>query len=795
MIEKLRNRLNVPLIDRDGQLVEHRDYVNVPYAEMFSDPIAIIDWKTNGEDKPFVEELSRPIFYNGVEFHGDYAWGSAVKRGQTMGLTKDVGRQFGFVKSTEDGQRVQRWLLAQGLNGGFKASELRVKIVQLGTSVNGYILEDGNDLIDYSLYQDYVSGDLVNLGGARESYTVWQRIPFSEALWNEFAPKVDDLIHALGNPTSFHYINSYSSFNEKKELVALDTAMTEHPFVANALVRSCAAMYLQACTSLPTGGVFKVAIPSAAPKVVWAGHEGKGTCHRFPVDSNSSIQALEFSTSKDEQERIANAIIGQHTIACDEFFDKGCFTPVKDLGYDLVICSENIKMSKKDLKEIRKTGEMTIHNVIMPFIMVYEKGSAVGVNAKWAKDLLGLDFDGDMLCLVDCDDKPVYWQAVKDLKPGKTPKLPKEKTAITETSRASMIFKSMSNLVGFASNVASMSFVIKDREALALRLGFKSEEALNNTLNYFIKCGTDGFKTSIDLVTVEKQVAALQNNLQQIVGGAPWTVWGHHPDMFTRRVPEFAFINENNVYCHEDGTIMTKDEAKVAIKPHMDGTIAQIAKRMLPAIQQLLDTPIKTRPLSAFRKWAFDVSKEEYEAAQSIVLFHNARVKRVNWLDPESIANYKRLLGFEIEAWLASGIDRKRAACALWQVVHSSRSMDSGASCVFLAFPEEAKWIVENKPGLSGGFNTVLTGLNFQLPGCTHLDVDVEIVDVTVSKAGKTLIRKAVVAQVQGQKQPGSDYPRNMIAMVAVNADQPENGNYHAIINQISTGAWSCQLV
>ena len=60
---------------------------------------------------------------------------------------------------------------------------------------------------------------------------------------------------------------------------------------------------------------------------------------------------------------------------------------------------------------------------------------------------------------------------------------------------------------------------------------------------------------------------------------------------------------------------------------------------------------------------------------------------------------------------------------------------------------------------------------------------------------GKTVIRKALVAQVPGQLQPqNTAYPRDMIAMVAANADQPAIGQYKASIRRISESAWRCEL-
>ena len=95
------------------------------------------------------------------------------------------------------------------------------------------------------------------------------------------------------------------------------------------------------------------------------------------------------------------------------------------------------------------------------------------------------------------------------------------------------------NLVGFASNVASSTFAVADREDLARTLGYKSEATLNAALNWFIKVGTDGFKTMVDLRKVERQLNILQSNLQRVLGKAvPWTKWPNEW-AFRRGVPGF----------------------------------------------------------------------------------------------------------------------------------------------------------------------------------------------------------------------------------------------------------------
>jgi hypothetical protein len=137
------------------------------------------------------------------------------------------------------------------------------------------------------------------------------------------------------------------------------------------------------------------------------------------------------------------------------------------------------------------------------------------------------------------------------------------------------------------------------------------------------------------------------------------------------------------------------------------------------------------------------------------------------------------------------------AANAIWYVSHSARSDTSGAGSVFLGFIDECMGIIGEKPGLhSKGFQTVLIGLGWQLPDIDDLDTEAEIVDVQVDNGKRSLVRKAVVATVDGQVQPkDTRYPTNMIALVAKNANQPEVGHYRARITRYSDSSHRAILV
>jgi hypothetical protein len=134
-MKKLDNRVTVPVVDRFGYLVEEQEYRNTPLAELYPDEkVILVQWTAEQDNtRPSVEELSMPVEYEGQNFYGAYAWGSAVKRGITIGLTRDFPVIDGPVKLVEDGQRIGRWLMSQGIFGGFTANKLEIGIENPGT--------------------------------------------------------------------------------------------------------------------------------------------------------------------------------------------------------------------------------------------------------------------------------------------------------------------------------------------------------------------------------------------------------------------------------------------------------------------------------------------------------------------------------------------------------------------------------------------------------------------------------------------------------------------------------------
>jgi hypothetical protein len=770
-ITKLSNEVQLSVVTPAGEKLDTRTLHNVALPELFpNEPVVIIDWVANGQ-APTEEELKVPVLAEGQTFYGWYGWGSAVKRGQTLGLTHDLLAQDAvLLKTAERAQKTSRMLLGQGLYGGLKGT-FNVMVVKRGTIVNGHPVDDGHGLIRRELAERGDSGlEKITLGKARQSYTFWQRIPWSDDLEAELKPIIDDTLVDAANPANWLYRKG-AQWDERKALADLDESMIEHPYIAQALSRSSAEDFARVATTVDVPATVRVAVPTTAGRAVV---DGRCVLVRYPVDSNGSLQAVDEDPDQDDVERIAKMEVIQHTVASKDLMANGCFGVVDELpeGVDLVLCVDDIKMGDRDV------GIRMVEGVVT-FNQWYAPGCAVGVNSKWAKVRMGLDYDGDLVFVYDCSELPVLWQAVSDLTPGKTPKLEKTKSRLD--ARPKMIVNSMKNLVGFASNVASTTFAVADRDKLARDLGYKSESSLNAALNWFIKVGTDGFKTMVDLGKVEQQLNILQSNLQRVLGkSVPWTKWPNEW-AFRRGVPAF----------YKEG--MDENEAKNAVPAFFDGTIAQICRLTLPSMKAALEVRglITVKPLSSFRDWAPRVSKDVAGQAHELQMEFNARVRRVNFTDGEDILAFRRWWQDKLAAW--TELPRETVCAAMWREAHNSRSEDASAASVFIGFPALVKWIISDKPGLDeDGTDTLLVGLNYVFDEpVTRITVPVQVREFEQEKGRKRVVRKIVCGDVPGKKAPRAPYPEDLIGMVELRAQQPEVGEYVAHIVKAGHGkAW-----
>lgn len=802
-MKKLDNRVQIAVVDKNGQEVTSLEYRNTPYSELYKkEDVILVQWVGKDDrDRPKPVDLVKPIAFENKKFHGSFAWGSSVKRGFTIGMTRDFPHIDGPVKLVEDGQRVGRWLLSQGVFGGFTAEELTIGVIPGGTQTKAGPVEDGFGYIRKSIVQKFARKERVKLGQSRDQWCYWQRIPW-EKVEDEMLPIIRDSLIDASDPSKMLF-QSAGNFDFKKELYEVDEQMIEHPFVAASLNRSSQTYFSRLATSVNLKGEFRTAVPTTCPTVCWPFHEGKIAIDRSPIDSNGSIQAIELKCDAAEEARIASMEVVQHSISSKEYSIKGCLGAVDDdlLDYDIVVCADDIKMAP-NLKEARSSFSLTITDAVVPFLQIWDSNSIVGVNAKWAKSLMGLDHDGDGVRLVDCNDKPKLWQAISELAPGETPKLKKSKRPLEEgDERPDMIYKSMVNLVGMATNVAGSTYMVEDRSLLASQLGFRSVENMDLRLNYFIKVGTDGFKSDVDQAGVAKEVAVMQNNISKLYGrSAPWCLWGDDNWAFKRGLPPVIESQTEDFEFMIDGCSEPVDldsmSLKLAIWPFMDGTIAQIARIVIPALEPNWNETVPVRPLTLFRTWAPRPTDRLIKQAEEVQYWFNVRVGRVNWASGASVHAFKIGLLERVEEWLAKGVSVKGASEALWWVAHSSRGGDATAASIFMAFPDEAKRIIREKPG-EKVTTAVLVGLGYQLPGFNYgLLENLEIADITVEKGGKRILRRVLLGTVEGQVPPKDEsLPRNLIAFIAANEAQPDPGVYNLDVVKFGESSWMAKLM
>jgi hypothetical protein len=626
---------------------------------------------------------------------------------------------------------------------------------------------------------------------AKGSYTFWQRITLNNKLKRELKPYVQEKINYIEKDMPDMYYDHLASFDTKKELVDLDSNMIHHPFVANMLGRSLREYFVRAATSVYAGQQIRVAVPTQVADAVLP--PGKNVLTRYPVDSNGSIQAFPENTTPEyiaEYERISNMEVIQYSLSSKKVFAKGCLGIEDDLdGYDLVLCEEDVKMGKLD----------KITKALLSFTAYYSAGSAFGINVQTMKDVMGYDADGDMGEIINCNELPELWNAVKSMKNGTTPKLIKTKRSLEKADlRGEMIVKSMSNLVGMSSNVSTKTLATLERELLAHSLGYEDEQTMDKRLNYFIKCGTDGFKTDVDLIDIEKKVKQFDSALENISKfWAPWIKWNRDPETFKHDIPLIVHeilnddIDGGYKYVTPGGTVdLDKDQLKIIVHPRMNGTIAWIARQMLPVIGTRIGEPIKVRPLSYYLTWAPIAPSKLISKAKSLNNWFGRQSKTVNWKDGEEIRSFRASFMKHVNAWIGKN-DPQDYVHALWRVAHATRSKTAGGGSVFFAFPDECKEIISNKPGRNSNM-VVITGIHYQVPGFTNYTGEIEIMDIEDKKSGKLYIRKAVCAKIDGQLEPrDTRYPRNMIALISSTSDQIKSGIYNVIITQKSEKSWT----
>ncbi len=794
-IAKFESLLDVTVIDRNGQPTGEKRMLCSPALTHYypDEPVVYVNWLWEGAERPTEAQLQAPITCNGKTYQAHWAWGSSVKKGYTIGLTHDILRESGLGAKAEDGQRFGRWLLPNALYGAC-TGDLKIKVVKPGTVIGGYPVEDGMGYVRQgivSIARNQRSA--IKLGAVNDSFHICQRLEWTDELAAESIPHINARLITMSDPLVWLASNRVR-FDQKAELVHLEKRMELHPYIANSLNRSRQAYATRLATTIPMNASWRNVVPTTAATIA---ARGKYVVGRYPIDSNSSTRAVEADADQAEIDRISGMEVAQYTLCSPRFMAKGNIGVVADdvLGnYDIVICTEDVKMAANGVSNARQSLCLDGHDSYLGLTQYWAAGSSIGINAAFWK-VMGGDFDGDGAAVVDCSERPALWNAVGKLPEQPTYKLIKTNSAWSKGDmRARMIVKSLecAVIVGFATNVAAATFAVRDRALLAKAIGY-DVAALDKELNNLIKIGTDGFKADVDTEKAEKRCAVLQSAIQKALGkGAPWCSWSKDTYAFRHAVPQFAHLGMKD----------KSEEARICIPATMDGTVPQICKITLPQIDRFLTVQIEAKPLMAFDNWADECSESLIIEAEALQTQYNFRVKQTNFSDPAAIDDFTAWWTQEVQGWIDSSKSPKAAlADALWHVAHNARSAQAGAGSVFMADPlrEEVLDIVRNKPGLRKGSNNnvVVTGLQFALPA-DRLDLvvaKVEIVEHRQVKDGKVVVRKVILSSLNGQKPAGAGWPTDMLGVVSTESRQPEEGLYNArFVRHGDARMWRAEL-
>ena len=823
----LKSSVEVPVVDQTGEpLHETRTFVNTPLAYYHpDDTFVVIDWLAADDERPDVETISKPVVVDGIAYQGDKCGGSLVKSAQTFGVVRDYLTESGLAHKISDVVRFKRAFLVDGLYGGGILDDLRVDIVEAGKLYKGLPVEDGWGYISASLAAKLSNGHrLIKSNGSREAFQFWQSIPWTPAVQKECLPLIMDQMVAMADPAVFAFNNNSAHQSEKREWALLDDPMKLHPFVANAFARDLADSFRRAAGTTPTNAHWKVAVPTTLSKAAVA---EETVLYRYPIDSYAAIQAVDADEdAQSEIDRIAAMEIIQFTLVDPKtMFASGCLGVVEDdvLGGPdvVVICSDNIKMAVNgSLDKVKAMSSIVLNDAALVFPQHYEAGSGLGLNTAFFKKMGG-DFDGDLVTYFNVNQEDRSFkavaQAVRDLPAGSSLKLKKSKIALSKGDRrGEMLVNNMRNLVGFASNLRSATFMLEDRNEMARALGFRSVVEMDELLNFYISAGTDGYKSfvlykrlrgrdgkmydkPITIDELEKEAGVIQSNIIALFKKmAPETGWKKSKWAFRQRIPQIVEQGD----CTKE---MDKDEKRLAIEWWMTGTVQEIAKLTLPNMNAALDTPVESRPLSYFRRWASKPNSDLYEAAMALQVWYNGRVKRHNWSSSDDTNALKGQWTQKIDKFVADGgHDRWDVANALWAVAHSSRSDDAGAASIFWGMPDETRRIILEKPGKQGvqeAQGLVMTGLLYNVtnPLASWIG-EVQVVYHTVVKKGRA-VHRATVCPIGNHpfefqaKDADNPWPEGMIGVISTEKDQPDEGFYAASYTRKGNGkSWQLTL-
>lgn len=775
----------------------------------------------------------------GTKFWGYFIWGSGAKNGITIGIQRDLLKES-IGAGPIDGQRGHRMYLANCMYGAAKLKKVKVLILGKKDVVPGlgYPMADGFDYYDEDLIEVARQSAHVDQSdnkiepqepeAASDNYSRDQRVPLmvrqligdgpetewvSTGVWEENVPYLQEAITELTTkPVEAKNVQNLNEAHEKSkaELVLLEPLMAKHSYVAHSLQRKRARDAARLSSSFPMKSKVRLMVPTTAP--IAALPRGRWVINGMPITSYNAMRAVTITKAdRAEINRIKAMPVAQTTIVSPDIFSKGQGGIIKGLkektGYDIIMCSENIKMAsvKYNYKDgARLLKEIEIDGGFIGLLAYTAAGHAIGINPQVAEEM-SRDYDGDYAYITDCSARPAYWTQVKQFPVQASPKLPKiagewpkDAQGNEIEDRPRLILETMDDIIGFATNLMSGTFTMMDHDGFATeQMAYQAMDVMDDLTTWFCRIGEDLFKTDLSKIknkktgkpltikTVKAEMGAFQDLLTKKLGRMPtYCGWRRDPEAFKTMVPE--------VWSHAlDGLEKTDARVRTSLNPGWTGTIATIGKYALPQLQAILEAPIEHLPLMEFQLWAEEQGAVLTTAAEGFQASFNTQIVHLNWGDKRStgaVGQFMLWLQIAVDEMLAeTGATPWQMANAVWYVAHGSRSLRAGAASVFLAFPNEARRIVVEKPGLAVDVKrSVLVGL---APGVVHTKATGMIKSFHTAKKGGVIVRGFV-----------PDNPKllkagNAFAGIPTDAAQLKEGRVLLQITWRAGASWSVEVL
>lgn len=735
---------DVIVLDWEPVWDEHNKQLKREFARMKAE---------GGKPKGFAAELKRrclesintPVVFHGRKFLPQ-GWGSGAKDKQTLGFAHNYPKTDGLVTVVEDLVRVARAWFPNGMYGG-GVVKARVLLAPHGQLVGDHMVADGCGLITKELFDELSNKQFsaIELSDGQQNYQIWQRFEWTAEFEKEFDKSMEMFIdHVKNYPATMAAV--YGEVGEfKRALLAADPAMIHHPLYSAQFLRKPAEILNTVGTTMYVPGEIAVAAPANYDFFVIQQKGKKFLIVRWPVDAPSNVQAVEVKLTelyKAERARM-KSIHGmiQHTTTNAEITAKGCSLIVdrQSADWDFCLCVEDIKVVKgvHNIEKWREenSGKVVELEFFLSITQYYDKKSIFFAPiGRWKK--MGGDMDGDMGFIMCVDHlKEVFRQALKWKDQINSYKIPKSRT--NDFSMAGeYLYRSWLNGVGFAVNLQNSTFFRQPGRRLEIVYAVLRKvprafdflegreptvEDLDYITNRLVKMFTDVFKTmAVDFEEEDKFMRAIQFAVTSLSGGTPaWELWRRSDVAFRTMVPGFRseLSEEYLERAKKDAEIRREPEYRIHISDECrEATIARIYEKMRPWVTQQynrlkalgtydLVEAFKVAPLSDYVNWAPPVSDYQLLLAKEMIDAFVVLQTSVDWSRAESVQRLKdaaRAMG-DILARDAFGGNRRYCGYALWRASHHSRSNRAGASGVFTMMPEEALYIVRNKPGLFEG--------------------------------------------------------------------------------------------